>query len=139
MSRFPALATATLAPKDSADGSAIFTISRNIGGSVGIALVSTIITRRQQFHDFRIGESVTAYSVPLQQRMQNLTGRFTTRGFDPITALSQAYATIKGEVRKASYVMAVNDAFLLIGICLVLGAAVVWICKKSEVKAAPAH
>ncbi|MGI8890445.1 MAG: DHA2 family efflux MFS transporter permease subunit [Chthoniobacterales bacterium] len=134
-----ALATGMLSQKESADGSAIFNIARNIGGSVGIALVSTIITRRQQFHDFRIGESVTAYSVPMQQRVQNLTDRFSTRGFDPVMALSQAYTAIKGEIRKASYVMAVNDAFFLIGFCLILGGALVWICKKAEAKGAPAH
>ncbi len=135
-----ALATAMLSPEESADGSAIFNIARNIGGSVGIALVSTIITRRQQFHDFRIGESVTAYSVATQNRVEMISNNFMAKGSGPITALQQAYASIKGEVRKASYVMAVNDAFALIGICLVLGAAIVWICKKSESKAgAGAH
>jgi DHA2 family multidrug resistance protein len=134
-----ALATSMLSPKESADGSAIFNIARNIGGSVGIALISTIITRRKQFHDFRIGESVTAYSIATQNRLQEISARFTAQGFDPAVALKQAYATIKTEVRKASNVMAVNDAFMLIGFCLVLGGAIVWTCKKTEPKAAAAH
>ena len=53
--------------------------------------------------------------------------------------MKQAYAVIKDEVRKASYVMAVNDAFMLIGFCLILGGAIVWICKKTEAKTGAAH
>ena len=55
-----ALATATLARKDAGDGSAIFNMFRNLGGSVGIAILSTVVTRREQFHDTRIGERITA-------------------------------------------------------------------------------
>jgi MFS transporter, DHA2 family, multidrug resistance protein len=48
-----ALATALLQPKDAGDGSAVFNIARNLGGSVGTAVLDTIITRREQFHDFQ--------------------------------------------------------------------------------------
>ena len=135
-----ALATSMLKPKESADGSAIFNIARNIGGSVGIALISTIITRREQLHDFRIGESVTAYSLPLQNRLQTIAAHFVANGYGQVTAMRQAYASIKGVMTKNAYVMATNDAFMIVGICLTLGGMIVWICKKPEMKgAAPAH
>ena len=78
-----ALATSMLKPKESADGSAIFNIARNIGGSVGIALISTIITRREQFHDLRIGEAVTAYSLGVQSRLHSIAAYFIAKGFGP--------------------------------------------------------
>ena len=53
--------TAGLLREQQADGSALFNIMRNLGGSVGTALLSTMITQREQFHDFRIGERVTPY------------------------------------------------------------------------------
>ncbi|HEY1581996.1 MAG TPA: DHA2 family efflux MFS transporter permease subunit [Chthoniobacterales bacterium] len=134
-----ALATSMLSPRESADGSAIFNIARNIGGSVGIGLVSTIITRREQFHDFRIGESVTSYSVSTQNSISSISARFTTLGAGPEEAMKRAYAAIQHEIQKAANVMAVNDAFMLIGFCLLLGGAIVWICKKTEAKAATAH
>ena len=43
------LAVATLAAKDAGSGSAIFNIFRNVGGSFGIAILSTLVTRREQF------------------------------------------------------------------------------------------
>src|SRR5215472_10931776 len=64
------LAVSTLPPKDVPNGSAIFNIFRNVGGSFGIAILSPPVTRREQFHDLRIGESITAYSTATQARVQ---------------------------------------------------------------------
>jgi MFS transporter, DHA2 family, multidrug resistance protein len=65
------LASAGLLKEQQADGSALFNIMRNLGGSVGTALLSTMITQREQFHDFRIGERVTAYGPYVQQFLSN--------------------------------------------------------------------
>jgi DHA2 family multidrug resistance protein len=124
------LALATLAPKDAGDGSAIFNMFRNLGGSVGIAVLSTVITRREQFHDFRIGERVSAYDLPVRQALAASTARFTHLGFGPVTAMRQALAGLQTMVRQQANVMAFNDAFLLVGISLLVGAAFVWLCKK---------
>jgi DHA2 family multidrug resistance protein len=124
------LATATLRKKETADGSAIFNIFRNVGGSVGIAILSTLVTQREQFHDFRIGERITAYDAPLQMRMASLQQGFIAKGTDPVTAKREAYGTIKEIVRRDANIMAFNDAFLVIGIGLLAGGALVWCCKK---------
>ncbi len=124
------LALATLAPKDASNGSALFNMLRNTGGSVGTALLDTIVTRREQFHDFRIGESVTAYSLSTQARLANQQGDYIARGYDSATAMNQAYKTIKQLMTREAYVMAFNDAFLVVGISLLVGATVVWFCKK---------
>jgi len=44
------LATAGLSPRDTADASALSNMMRNLGGSVGIAMLSTMIERREHFH-----------------------------------------------------------------------------------------
>ena len=134
------LATATLARKDAGDGSAIFNMFRNLGGSVGIAILDTVTVRREQFHDFRIGESVTAYSLAAQGRIQALQDSFIARGFDPTTAMSQAYGVIKRMIRRDANIMAFNDAFIVVGISLLVGAVFVWFCKKPDPsKASAAH
>ena len=94
-------------------GSATFNIFRNIGGSFGIAILSTLVTRREQFHDLRIGELVTAYSPSTQARLSTLQGNFVQKGFDAETALTQSYAVIKSLVNREAFVMACNDAFLV--------------------------
>ncbi len=132
------LATATLARKDAGDGSAIFNMFRNLGGSVGIAILDTVTTRREQFHDTRIGERITAYDLAVQGRLQSIQEQFIARGFDPTTAMNQAYGVIKRTVRREANIMAFNDAFLIVGISLVLGAVIVWFCKKPRPGAAAA-
>jgi len=125
-----ALAVATLDRRDAGDGSAIFNIFRNIGGSVGIAILSTIVTRREQFHDFRLGESVTLYNLPTQARLHEQQQHFISLGFDPVTALGQARLALQQVVQREAFIMAFNDAFLIVAAGLVLSALLVWICKK---------
>jgi DHA2 family multidrug resistance protein len=125
------LAVATLAAKDAGSGSAIFNIFRNIGGSFGIAILSTLVTRREQFHDLRIGELVTAYSPATQARLSTLQGNFVQKGFDAETALTQSYAVIKSLVSREAFVMAFNDAFLVVTVALLVSAGAIWFCKTS--------
>lgn len=124
------LAVAGLARKDAGDGSAIFNMFRNLGGSVGIAILSTVVTRREQFHDTRIGERITTYDPALQGRIAALQQAFMEKGFGAETALRQAYGALKRVVRRDAYVMAFNDAFLIVGLSLLVGAGLVWFCKK---------
>ncbi len=133
-----ALATATLARQDAGDGSAIFNMFRNLGGSVGIAVLNTMTVRREQFHDSRIGERVTAFDPIVQAQLAATKASFMSRGFDAATAMNQAYASLKMAVRKNANVMAYNEAFLVVGISLLIGGFMVWFCKKPDPKAGAA-
>ena len=132
------LATATLARKDAGDGSAIFNMFRNLGGSVGIAILSTVVTRREQFHDTRIGERITAYDLALQGRIASTTAQFMTKGFPRNQAMQQAYRALNRVVQREANIMAFNDAFLIVAISLLVGAVLVWFCKRPDPGAAAA-
>jgi len=126
------LATAMLSREQAPSGSALFNIARNLGGSVGIAILSTLLTRREQFHSERIGESVSLLNLATQNRIQALVSHFTSLGFDPSLANSQAYQAIQNVVRRESFIFAFNDCFLFIGVSLLAGGALVWLCKPPE-------
>jgi DHA2 family multidrug resistance protein len=130
-----ALATAILLPKDAGDGSAVFNIARNLGGSVGTAVLDTVITRREQFHDFEIGAYINSYRPVVQDRLNNIAVAFVNKGHDAVAATQQAYGQLKNIVRREAYVMAFNDAFLIVGISLLIAAVLVWLCKKTTAKA----
>lgn len=132
------LATSTIAKKDSGDASAIFNILRNLGGSVGIAILSTLVTRREQFHDWRIGESITAYDPATQQRLAAMQAEFMSKGADAVTALHEALGALKLVVRREANIMAFNDAFLFVSIGLAASALLVWACKRPPAGEAPA-
>lgn len=134
------LATSTIARKDSGDASAIFNIMRNLGGSVGIAILSTLVTRREQFHDWRLGENITAYDLATQQRLAALQAGFMSKGADAVTAMHEALGALKQVVRREANIMAFNDAFLVVAIGLAVSALLVWACKRPPTgKATAAH
>lgn len=127
------MATALIAKERAPSGSAIFNIARNLGGSVGIAILSTMLIRREQFHSERIGESITELSLPVQQRLHQLSDHFISVGFDPVSATQKAYQAINSVVQRESFILAFNDCFEIIAIGLLIGAVLVWFCKRPPI------
>jgi MFS transporter, DHA2 family, multidrug resistance protein len=127
-----ALATAGLLREQQGDGSALFNIMRNLGGSVGTALLSTMITQREQFHDFRIGEGVTPYNPYVQQYLSNQSAQNLVHSGDPAGALRQAYLMLQQSIQLNSFVMAYSECFLVLGLILLVGSAAIWLCKKTR-------
>jgi DHA2 family multidrug resistance protein len=92
------------------------------------------VTRREQFHDFEIGAYINAYRPVVQERVHTLATTFFNKGYDAVTATNQAYGQINDVVRREASVMAFNDAFLIVGISLLIGAVLVWLCQKTRAK-----
>jgi len=133
------IATAGLMREQQGDGSALFNIARNLGGSVGTALLSTMITQREQFHDFRIGERVTAYRLQVQSFLNSQAAHYDQQGGDPVLAAKRAYKTLQSSVQLSSFVMAFSECFLVVGSVLLAGALVIWFCKKAKAGAPAGH
>ena len=94
----------------------------------------------KQFHDFRIGERVTAYSPYVQQFLANQSVQNLQHSGDPAGAMQQAYRMLQASIQTNSYVMAYSECFLALGIILLVGSVTIWLCKKTKaVGAAAAH
>jgi DHA2 family multidrug resistance protein len=114
-----AIATAGIAPSEMGSASALYNMLRNLGGSVGIALLSTLLTRREQLHSARLGEAVSAFSQASQARLDQLAQALYARSGDLAGAQAQAAALIGGTVRREAYVLAFADGFVVIGLILI--------------------
>jgi DHA2 family multidrug resistance protein len=126
-----------VAPKDMSSASSLFNMTRNLGGSIGIALLATALTNREHFHSARIGESVSSYALPTQQRLDQLTQAFIAGGIDPAGAADKALRVVDNLVRRESYVMAYNDGFLIVGLVLLGSIAAVWLADKVKSPGGP--
>ncbi|WP_341527521.1 DHA2 family efflux MFS transporter permease subunit [Nostoc sp. UHCC 0302] len=134
------IATAGLKPQEAGSASGLFNMMRNMGGSIGIASLATLLTNREQFHSNRLGDAVSLYSPATQQRLNELTQYFVSRGADLVTAQNQAIASISNVVRREAYVMAFNDCFYFIGIALLLsGIAIIFLKKVKTTGGAVGH
>ncbi len=107
-----------IAAKDTASASSLFNMTRNLGGSVGIAMLATTLTNREHFHSAIIGESVSSLSTATQLRLDQLTQSFVASGIDPATAATKALGVIDRIVRREAYVMAYNDGFVIMAFFL---------------------
>src|SRR5580698_10169890 len=92
--------------RESGAASALFNMMRNIGGSIGIAGLSTLLSVRERFHSERIGESVTVYSGAVQERMQQSAAYFLSQGSDPYSANLRAIGSIGAAVRGQAFLLA---------------------------------
>ncbi|WP_026852313.1 DHA2 family efflux MFS transporter permease subunit [Geothrix fermentans] len=92
--------------------SGLFNLMRNEGGSVGIALASTLLAQRAQFHHTRLAEHITPFSGPLQAGYASLTqGLFPRAGLDPVSVRGLAQGLIGAEVTRQSFLMSFVDVF----------------------------
>ena len=133
------LATADIPKAEASSASAIFNMMRNIGGSVGIASLSTLITNREHLHSVRIGSTVTAESPLVVSRLSDLTNMLLMKGLDPATASRTALKILNNSVSQQSFLLAFSDAFYVIG--AVMGASaflLLFVKKPQKIKAAPA-
>ena len=83
------LSLATLGPlpkQDVSAGSGFYNLTRELGGSVGIAALTTLLTQREAFHRAMLLTNVTPYDLATNQRLEALTGVLQSRGMDAVTA-----------------------------------------------------
>jgi DHA2 family multidrug resistance protein len=119
--------------RESGAASALFNMMRNIGGSIGIAGLSTLLSVRERFHSERIGESVTVFSSALQERIQNSAAFFMGQGSDPSSANMRSIIAIGGVVRRQAFFLAYSDSFLVLGCVLLASAIALFFMKKTHI------
>jgi DHA2 family multidrug resistance protein len=118
-----AAASLSLIPKQKMNNAtAIFNLMRNIGGSFGVALMTTFVARRSQFHQSRLVEKITIYDLRSQQMLQQMKLWFMSRGSDAVTATHQALAAMYAMVQRQAAMMSFVESFWLM--CVVFWAIV---------------
>jgi DHA2 family multidrug resistance protein len=135
-----ALATGGIERENAGSASAMFNMVRNLGGSIGIAVLETFVAKREQFHSAIISAKVSLLDPATRDRLQALQGHFLSAGAsDPAAAWHEAVVAIGRTVRAQSYLLAYSDAFYLMGVALVLALAAVFAMRKSSGGGAGAH
>lgn len=136
------LAINGLSLRDTADAASLSNICRNLGGSIGIAMLSTVTQTREKVHFAAISERVSANAEATAQHLRMLTGLFLDRTGDVTLAPIQAAAQIGLQIQREATVLAYSDAFMTLGVLLLLSIPAVLILPKAPPAAAgagPAH
>ncbi|MBE7204415.1 MAG: DHA2 family efflux MFS transporter permease subunit, partial [Parafilimonas terrae] len=131
------LATAGLSPRDTADASSLSNMMRNLGGSIGIALLSTMIDRREHMHFSVLAEAITRNALRTQAYLSGVAGMLHGRIPDAAAAKGAALGMLAQQVRREATVMAYADGFWLVGAGLVLSLAVIGLLRRPPRMAGP--
>ena len=136
-----ALASAGIEAENTGSASALLNVMRNLGGAMGIALLQTFLTKREQFHSNVLGQSVSVFNEATRTRLDQLTHYFLTHGIgDPAVAWHKAVVAIGNRVHQQAYTMAFGDTFYLLGAALVVAlVAALLLRKPARLAAAGAH
>ena len=116
---FVPLSTLTLATirKDRlVNATSAYNVLRNLGGSVGIALATTYLAQRSQYHQSNLVSHVTVWDPETQARLARWTSHFLAQGADAFTAQRRAVAMLYHDVVNQAHVLAYADDFWLLAI-----------------------
>lgn len=112
------------------NASAIFNLLRNLGGSFGVAFVSTLVARRSQFHQNRLVEHINPYDpgvgIYLEHMKAGLAEKLGEFGDHTHTALNIIY----GKLQREASAMAFNDAFFAQAMIFAGLVGILWIIRK---------
>jgi DHA2 family multidrug resistance protein len=99
-------------PHDKTDqASALINVARNTGGSIGVSLVSNVLSHREQFHQSRLVEHAIPSSTRYQDTLHQLTNYFASQGSSLSLAHQQAIDWLGRQVQTQASFLAYIDAF----------------------------
>ena len=120
-------------PKENmGNATSLFNLVRNIGGSVGIAMVSTMQTRLAQRDMAVFGANVTPQNPTALNMLAALKQKFILAGADAATAAKQAYGAMFGLVQRQAAMVAYNTVFFWLGIMFIVMVPAIFLMKRAK-------
>ena len=132
------LSLSTLKGKNIGEGAAFTGMMRQLGGSFGIAIITTYITRLTQKHRVDLVPHLDGSRLEVQQRISALQRTFMSKGFSSNEALKKAYQVLDFSVIKQSTVMSYMDIFMYLGLLFLCCIPIILLIKRGQNKINPA-
>jgi DHA2 family multidrug resistance protein len=120
--------------------SSLTNLFRNQGGSFGIAFVTTMIERRNQFHQSVLAPYVSNANPNYTSLVGHMTDRLSTLGYSKVDAAQHAAAQIYATVQQQAGILSFNDVFWLLGAIALMAPVLTLFVKRPGRQAdTPAH
>jgi DHA2 family multidrug resistance protein len=112
------------------NATSLFNLMRNIGGSVGIAVATTLIARSSQTFINQLGAHVNPFNLDASARVAQLREYFVSRGADAATATREAYAAVNGMVQQQAALLSYINEFKIYGAIFLAMLPLVFLMKR---------
>jgi MFS transporter, DHA2 family, multidrug resistance protein len=129
---------ADVPPNKTNQASSLINVARNLGGSVGVSLATTMLAQCAQFHQARLTEHLVPTSLPYQATLRSMTGYFTSQGIAGPDARQHAFGLIEQFVQAQSSLLSYIDVFWGYAIvALLMMAPALLLLRRVELRSGP--
>jgi MFS transporter, DHA2 family, multidrug resistance protein len=122
-----------LKPNQNNKASSLTNFFRNWGGSFGIAFITTMAERRQNFHQSRVGDNLSASSSSLQSAIRQTADFLQVHGYSQVDAMKASTLHYYNELWAQTRLLAFMDCFHIIGVVTLIAAPLVWLTRNFKV------
>ncbi len=119
-----------IAKENTSYATGLINLARNVGGSTGIALSTTLIARRQQFHQHRLIEHLSPLDPTYQSTLEAAKHMFLAKGADAAHAAAQAQQLVYGMIQRQASMLAFLDDFRWMAITFLAVIPLMFLMKK---------
>src|SRR5215510_2512219 len=129
------MAMGTLSNEQMGNASGVFNLMRNTGGSMGIAAMTTMLSRGTQIHQAALVQHINPYNPVLQERLREMAGALP--GGVATVETQQALGAIYGMVAKQAMVLSYIDSFRMLSFLCFLCVPAVFLFKRVRARKGP--
>jgi DHA2 family multidrug resistance protein len=130
------LALSTLHGQGIGQGAAFTGMMRQLGGSFGVAVITTFLARENMVHRVDLISKLDVNNPVVQDRVSMMQRSFMSKGMTPDVALKSAYQSLDFSIMKQSMVLSYMDVFLYIGILFLICVPFILLIKGNRNKKA---
>jgi MFS transporter, DHA2 family, multidrug resistance protein len=112
--------------------SGLMNLARNIGGSVGISVVTTMLDRRAQVHLTDLASNLSQGNPALSRMINGASQAMKAHGNSAAGATQQAYALLQSTVQRQATMLSYIDCFWFLGVAIMLMIPAVFLIKKTK-------
>ena len=105
-------------------------LARNLGGSIGISLLTTMLSRRGQFHQTVLASHTSQFDPAFQSRVAGVTQAFANSGVDGSAARQMAYGRIYSTMQGQASMLGYIDTIQIFAILLLLMAPMAFLMTR---------
>jgi DHA2 family multidrug resistance protein len=131
------LTMSTVRKEEMGNATSIFNLVRNLGGSFGVAFVTTMLARRDQYHQAHLISNLTPYDTQYQNAVQQGAQALQNSGLNATQAQQGSLANIYQDLLRQASMLSFNDAFHLTFIIMLCVLPLVLLMRKGKVTGPP--
>jgi len=127
-----AVSMSNIAKEKMGNATSIYNLMRNIGGSFGIATMTTFLARRNQVHQNQLVSNITPFDVRTQMALHGMKSWFQMHGSNSVDAAKKSLGAIYGMVQQQAAMLSFVEAFWAMGVIFLCMAPLLFLLRNAR-------